>query len=361
MTSRSRVTLGVVLGSVLLATVGGCGSANAPLVQSPPAQPSPSPGVVSTPPLLVLGEDLWMFDTTPGRLVRTPSYALHTTLPKGPLADRMPGFLERALFHYTSEIADLPRPRAPLETYLFATRPQWNRLTQKLLGEDAGPFLRIDRGGFSHRGRGVYYDLGPINDTLTIAAHEGWHQYIQTTFRDPLPIWLDEGVATYMEGFRPSPDDPTLPIFMPWANLERYETLRYAVGRRRAMPLEELLRTSPQALLERDDWAPLRYYAQIWALIHFLREGEGGIYEKSLAAMLTDAAMGRAGSVIEERMGRTAAVAYRTRRDGLVLFTAYVNSDIALVDRQFKNFLELLSQRGVRTKISQGLSPILTP
>lgn len=341
--------------------VAGCSSNSVPLVQPPPVPANPSPGVVATPPVLVLSENAWMFDATPGRLVRTPSYALYTTLPKGPLADRMPGFLERALFHYTSEIADLPKPKLPLETYLFATRPQWNRLTQRLLGEDAGPFLRIERGGFSHRGRGVYYDLGPINDTLTIAAHEGWHQYIQTTFRDPLPIWLDEGVATYMEGFRPSPDDPTLPIFMPWANLERYETLRYSVGRRRAIPLEELLRTSPQALLEKDDWAPLRYYAQVWALIHFLREGEGGIYEKSLAAMLTDASMGRAGRVVEERLGRAAAEAYRVRRDGLILFTAYVNPDIALVDTQFKKFMEILLQRGVRTKVSQGQSPILTP
>jgi hypothetical protein len=49
------------------------------------------------------------------------------------------------------------------------------------------------------------------------------------------------------------------------------------------------------------------------------------------------------------------------RRDGLILFTAYVNPDIALADAQFKKFTELLLQRGVRTKVSQGQSPILTP
>jgi hypothetical protein len=337
-------------------------SAENPTATTEPARvESPSPGVVAAPAKLVLSEEPWQFDASPGRVVRTPSYVLFTTLPKGQLADRMPAFLERALFHYTSEIADLPRPTEPMETFLFATRPQWNRKTQSVLGGDAGPFLRIDRGGFSFRGQGVYYDLGTINDTLTIAGHEGWHQYVQTTFREPLPTWLDEGVATYMEGYRPSPDDPALPIFMPWANMERYETLRFSLYRRRLLPLDELLRTSPQQLMSRDDWAPLRYYAQVWALIHFLREGEAGKYEPALSAMLTDAAFGRASRVVEERLGRQAGSTYRTRRDGTLLFTAYVSPDLALVDTQFKAFMDQLAQRGVRTKISQGKSPILTP
>lgn len=350
-----RALTATTLAGVLVA----CSTSSAPLPTT--AETGASPGVVSTPVPIVLAEETWAFDTTPGRKIRTPSYALFTTVPKGPLADRMPRFLEHALFHYTSAIADLPKPTGPLETYLFATRPQWNRLTQRMLGEDAGPFLRIDRGGFSFRGKGVFYDLGPINDTLTIAAHEGWHQYVQTTFRSPLPVWLDEGVATYMEGFRPSPDDPMVPVFMPWANMERYETLRFSVYRNRVIPLEELLRTTPQAMLERDDWAPLRYYAEVWALIHFLREGEGGIYDKSLSAILTDAAHGRIDSVIEDRLGRSAASAYRTRRDGVVLFTAYITPDLAALDTKFRAFLTQICQRGYRNTISQGKSPILNP
>lgn len=358
-TPNLTLTAAATLAPVVALVVASC---SVPAPAPPPVQPvEPSPGVVATPPKLILSETPWTFDAATGRIIRTRSYALHTTLQPGLLADRVPPFLEAALFHYTSEIADLPKPTAPLETYLFATRPQWNRLTQRLLGEDAGPFLRIDRGGFSFRGKGVYYDLGPINDTLTIAAHEGWHQYVQTTFRSTLPIWIDEGVATYMEGFRPSPDDPNLPVFKPWANLERYETLRFTAGRGRLLSLEELLRTSPQALLEKDDWAPLRYYAQVWALIHFLREGEGGVYEKSLAAMLTDSAFGATDRVIEDRLGRQAASAFRTRRDGVVLFTAYIGADLAAIDKQFKAFITQITQRGVRAKISQGLSPILTP
>lgn len=338
-------------------------SACTPTPSTPPNESPASPGAVSAPePVqLVLGVEPWTFETAPGRVVRTLHYSIYTTLPQGRLADRMPVFLEKALFHYTSELADLPKPSAPLETYLLATRPQWNKLTQTLLGDEAGPFLKIERGGFSHRGRGVFYDLGPINDTLTIAAHEGWHQFVQTTFRQALPVWLDEGVATYMEGFRPSPDDPTIPVFMPWANLERYETLRFTAARGRLLPLDQLLRTTPQALLEKDEWAPLRYYAQVWALIQFLREGEGGIYEKSLSAVVRDAALGRADQVIEDRLGRPAASAFRARRDGTVAFTAYIGQDLTLIDAQFRKFVDEITQRGVRNKIAQGKSPILNP
>jgi hypothetical protein len=344
--------------ALALLTLAACAPTPAPTPESPA-----SPGAVAPPEpaALILGEEPWTFETVPGRMVRTPHYALYTTLNRGRLADRTPAFLERALFHYTSEVTDLPKPSAPLETFLLATRPQWNTLTQKLLGEEAGPYLRIDRGGFSHRGKGVYYDLGPINDTLTIAAHEGWHQYVQTTFRQALPVWADEGLATYMEGFRPNADDPTVPDFMPWANLERYETLRLTAARSRLLPLDEFLRTTPQALLEKDEWAPLRYYAQAWGLIQFLREGEGGIYAAGLAGLLRDASLGRADRVVEDRLGRPAATAFRTRRDGTAAFTAYISPDLALLDAQYKAFVDQITARGVRAKIVQGKSPILNP
>ncbi|QOI99606.1 MAG: hypothetical protein HRU70_03580 [Phycisphaeraceae bacterium] len=307
---------------------------------------------------LVLSEEAWTFDSSPGRVIRTVSYAVHTTMEGGLIVDRAPAFLERALVHYTTTLGVLPRPPRTMETYLLSTRPQWNRLTRTLLGAEAEPFLRIERGGFSHRGRGVYYDIGP-KDTLTIAAHEGWHQYVQTTFRDALPVWLDEGVATYMEGFRWDPKEPDRPVFLPWSNLERYETLRWTAARGRLMPLGELLRSSPQSLMEQDPRSPLRYYAQVWGLIHFLREGEGGKYSPALSKLLLDASQGRVGETVREAMGGPAARAFATRRDGTVVFSAYFTPDLDRLDQEFRAFIDEISSRGHRQKVSQGKSPIL--
>ena len=334
---------------------------SAPAVVSNPATPfAPASDAVTT----VLGEEAWAFENTPGRTIRTASYAIYTTMPEGPLIARVPEFLERALLHYTSALGVLPRPRQPMETYLLATRPQWDKLARRLLGNDAGPYLKIDRGGFSMGGRGVYYDLGP-RDTLLIAAHEGWHQFVQSTFKGQLPIWLDEGVATYMEGYRLLPSGnagPASPRFMPWANLERFETLRSANWRGRLPAIERLVVASPQQILgddRSDEWAPLRYYAQVWAFIHFLREGANGKYSHVVERMLADAAAGRMDDVIEAKLGGPAAQAYRLRRDGLVVLTAYTGPDLAAMDLEFKEFVKKLCERGNRQKVAEGKSPIL--
>src|SRR6185503_10436721 len=92
----------------------------------------------------------------------------------------------------------------------------------------------IDRWGYSR-------------DTLAIAAHEGWHQYTQETFKHQLPIWLEEGIATYMEGYRSSRDAE--PEFLPWANFERRDALRDAVRSKKLIGMDELLTRSPQSFL----------------------------------------------------------------------------------------------------------------
>src|SRR5690606_28941593 len=128
-------------------------------------------------------------------------------------------------------------------------------------------------------------------DTLAIAAHEGWHQYTQQTFKHQLPVWLEEGIATYMEGFRRN-DDGVL-VFTPAANRERQETLRRAVRRGHLIPLNDLLTRTPQSFLGSSKETLLVYYAQVWALTNFLAEGENGRYRAALAEVLTDAAEGR--------------------------------------------------------------------
>lgn len=300
----------------------------------------------------------WSFSGTQGRVIRTASYEVYTTLGEGMIVERAPTFLERALFHYTTAMTPLPRPTRPMETYLLATRPQWVEMTQKLLGSDAGPYVQIERGGFSHRGRGVYFDIGP-KDTFTIAAHEGWHQYAQSTFREGLPVWLDEGVATWMEGFRWDPEEPDKPAFKSWANLERYEMLRWTNWQRQLMPLEELLRVSPQDLVSDGKWRPLQYYAQVWALIHFLMEGNDGVHAPAVRAMLRDAATGTMTDTIREKLGRQAAETYRLRRDGRLAFAAYIGADLPTMETQFKSFVAKICARGGRQRVAQGQSPWL--
>ncbi len=295
----------------------------------------------------------WRFAGYEGQIIVTPHYRLHTTLSRHTVIDRLPLFLERALAHYASALARLPEPGSRLDTYLFGTRNQWEAKTREMLPDQAAVFLTLGRGGFTTRGTSVLYYIGR-SDTLAIAAHEGWHQFSQRTFRNQLPLWLEEGIATYMEGYISYPDG--LPKFRPWANLERYHTLRDAVRADRLIPLETLLSRAPQSFLESGKSRLLVYYAQVWALTHFLAGGEDGRYHDDLQELLIDAAQGRMTSrslTAMQRRGSAASV-----RLGPIVLTAYFDRDLDGFERRYLQFVHDLVRTGGRDRIVRGQSPL---
>lgn len=292
-----------------------------------------------------------------GWVLGTDNYRVYTTAASR-IADRLPSFLESALTHYTSTLLELPMPTKPMETYFLGTRGQWERVTQRLMGSDAGIYLRIDRGGYSSRGRSVFYDIGP-RDTFVIAAHESWHQYTQSVFAEAMPLALEEGIATYMEGFRWTGQDRTKAEFLPWRNFERFGQLRDAVAGGELLSLQELLVTSPQDLLAREgSQAALRYYAQVWALIHFLVEGEGGKHKQALLTLVRDAQEGGLASRVQGVLGERAARSVRMGRRGVDVLSAYTGVASEELDGAYQAFAREIVQTGAGTKISQGQSPI---
>lgn len=329
-------------------------SASSPASEQSPSSPQragPAPANV------VRGVEPWTFIDRAGRVYVTSSFRLFTTEQASLYTDRMPSFLEAALDRYSTAFAPLPRPRSPMDTYLFANRPQWVRMTQHLMGDEAEKFLRIQRGGFASEGRAIYYNIG-VRDTFGLALHEGWHQYTQSVFREPLPVWLEEGIATYMEGFRWDDERPDRPIFMPWANVERYELLRSMHRAGKLMPLSDVFTSRPQDLLELPGDQTLTYYSQIWVLVHFLLEGADGAYRPGLRAALQDAASGALSSRIAERLGPRAASSHRLRRNGPELFLAYFGRDLDAAQREYSAFIERVVAVGAKERIVQGLSPI---
>lgn len=305
-----------------------------------------APGVLSTEP--------WTFAGNQGKLIRTAHYRIYTTEKNPVVRDRMVDFVEHALAHYRSGIAPLPAPPQRLDTYLMDSRPQWDMVTKLLMGKQGEELTKIQRGGFASRGIGVYYDLG-LYDTMAIAAHEGWHQYTQRTFGEPLPVWLEEGVATYMEGHRWS---RSLPEFKPWANVERFDQLRKAKEQGAIARLPELLESSPQGLLNTVDGSLLNYYAQVWALVHFLDEAEGGKYRPALAALLTDASEGKLSRTVASRLGNSTGRGLLSTRSGPAVFLAYFNDNLDAAAVEYDKFVSAIVDTGSRTAIVSGRSPI---
>ncbi len=338
---------GLALGVALLsaAVAGGCTSGQA-------ARPTvlASAGEEDT------GVETWEFAGIPGTITRTPNYRIHTTAESNEMALRFPDFVEAALQHYRTVIVELPAPERRLDSFVFANRQQWIAFTEQLMGDRSSQYEQIRRGGYSTGGRAVFWDIG-LFDTMAIAAHEGWHQYTQRTFKDSLPVWLEEGLGTFMEGHRWRGRTPE---FLPWSNPERFDQLRRAYYRDQLTPLSELLKSRPEDMLGGRNTDVLNYYSQVWALVHFLNEGEKGKYNERLQTMLLDASRGQ----VRQRVSATVRKRARAGEHGVsedgstALFDVYFNDDLAAADREYRSFVGMIVASGARQRMLQGRSPI---
>ncbi len=300
-----------------------------------------------------ISREPWSFASYSGQAITTPHYRIFTTVQHENVVDELPLFLEHALTRYRTALADLPAPKRPMETYLFADRRQWTAKTKQVLPNDAAAFENLGRGGFTTRGIAVLYFIDRsrrTKDTFAIAAHEGWHQYTQCAFGNPLPIWLEEGIATYMESCRIINGEPQ---FQPSRNWERRRTLADAIREERLIPMKQLLEEAPQAFLKSSRKQLLTYYAQVWALTRFLSEGADGRYREGLEQALSDAA---AGDLLRRLMSSPAVKAQakndRSRlgllrsRSGPWVIVEYFNDDLAEFESEFQEFAQELAQGG---------------
>jgi hypothetical protein len=243
-----------------------------------------------------------------------------------------------------------------METYLFHDRRQWAAKTRQLLPDYAATFDNLGRGGYATGGTAVLYyiDYRKVpRDTFAIAAHEGWHQYTQSTFVHPLPIWLEEGIATYMEGIRQINGEF---VFHPRRNHERLSALRDAARYDRLIPLHELLEEPPQTFLQEDKRRLLTYYAQVWALTQYLVHGERGRYRQPLAAVLNDAANGQLlpklvrSPVVLAQGGRAKVL---TSRVGAWVILGYFTDELAGFEQGYLDFIEELCGEGLDERRDQ--------
>ncbi|MBX3353291.1 MAG: DUF1570 domain-containing protein [Phycisphaeraceae bacterium] len=344
---RRLVTL-TALTLALLA--GGCASTPRPATTPVRA------GVADAGPRAVIESvEPWEFAGAPGQIITTPNFRIFTTETNPTLLDRMPAFLETALDHYTRALVLLPRPERRMETFLMDTRAQWQRLTLQILGQRGQSISRVGRGGFAHGGRGVFFDIG-VFDTLAIASHEGWHQYTQSTFRERLPAWAEESVATYMEGHRWA---GATPVFLPWSNVERFDHLRKVHAEGRLLPLRRFLASTPEDLLTPVNEDLLTYYAQGWALIHFLHSQNGEASRASLQRLLSDAQAGRLGRAVGASMTPEARATFARDSSGLgeAVFMAYFGTDLDGLEGRYRAFVAELVGPGARDRIVAGESP----
>lgn len=265
-------TLSTIL-AVLLAA--GCATAPAPAPQGP----------ATAPPLQI---DDWSLNGTPGFRVVSPHYVIYSTVPDRQVLLRVGALMEGAFTVYRSVAPDVPQSGRPMECYLFANRTQWAAFTKDHTGEDAAIYLRVNRGGYTVGDWFVAYWIGPIG-TCSVAAHEGWHQYVARHLNGRLPPFLEEGLACMFEQVQWEGDLPRWDLTL---NTARLVSLRSAVEKDHTFPLSRLVRMHAGQVVGKPSAQIEAFYAQSWAFARFLYDAQGARYRPALRRMLADAARG---------------------------------------------------------------------
>ncbi|HTW93626.1 MAG TPA: hypothetical protein VMD30_02455 [Tepidisphaeraceae bacterium] len=221
-------------------------------------------------------------------VVSTTHYRIISTMTDRAFLTQVAEMMEGAYTVYQSIVPGVPPTHYPMICYLFATRAQWDSFTKQHLGPDSAVYLHIHQGGYTVYDRYVAYYFGD-GPTCSVAAHEGWHQYVARHFRGRLPPFIEEGIATSFEGVQ---FVNGLPRFNLSINEDRDVALRNAIDDNTLWPLRVILQMHAGMVVVKNTGSVMAWYAQAWAFARFLWDGEGGKYRPAFQRMLLDIARG---------------------------------------------------------------------
>jgi len=316
--------------SALAVAAGGCGK-----------PPAPDGG---TPLTIAFRSEPWDSGPTAGRQLVSPHYRIYTTSASPEVLHYLPGFLEAAHANYLAVTGLAPRPDLPrMSVYMMASRQEWAALTRSIVGERWSIYAAIEAGGYCYRGVSVFWDIGGIG-SMSIAAHEGLHQFLAHRLAEPLPMWLEEGLAAVCEGYQL---DGLRVRFTPTRNPSRFSDLRKGLVQGWWVPLAKLLEMDGgDALRGSMPERAVMYYGQLWALAQYLAGDPA--HAAGRARLLADAQAGRLGEALNVPADRWRALRRQgrlyNRTMSVPLFKHYVTDDLAGFERQYVAFARKLAK-----------------
>jgi len=285
----------------------------------------------------------WTFGNVGGAKLSTENYNIFTTLPTGTARQNMPAFMEAAHENYLAltgltNQADL---NTKLPVYLFADRGQWAALTEKVTGPAAPIYLKVQNGGYCYEGKCVFWYIG-TRGTLSVASHEGMHQFLHHATRQSLPIWAEEGLAVQSEGFQMREG---LVRFDARENHSRWSTLRKLLMTDRWRPTRQLVAMSAAENVEESGLTGADFYAQLWSMLLMIRSDPQ--YAEGLRQLCRDAAAGTIREALEisppawGRLQRNAQAYVEVV--GPKAFAHYIDADTDRFEARYRAFARELA------------------
>jgi hypothetical protein len=261
---------------------------------------------------------------------------MHTTVSDPAVLSKLPQVMEGAYAQYQSLAGNLPASDRPMDCYVFAKRDQWAGFTQQHTGADASIYLQITRGGYAVRDWFVSYYVGE-DSTYSVAAHEGWHQYVARHFRSRLPPFLEEGTACMFESVRFKNDLPRWDLSI---NPTRALSLRNTIDSHKLWPLEKLITLHAGDVVRLPGDRIEAFYSQSWAFARFLCEADNGRYLPAFQRLLADTAAGNPGdgaSPMRRMMGAWSPATVKP------MLEHYLGKDLAAIDAEYQAFIRRMA------------------
>ena len=277
--------------------------------------------------------EAWSFRGEPARRVKSPHYVIYTTLDDAEITALLPQVMEGALAQYKKVAPGTSNSNEPMECFVFERRPEWEAFTRANTGNDASIYLQIRRGGYAIRDRYVAYYIGRYA-TASVAAHEGWHQYVARHFIGRLPPFVEEGLACMFEGI--GWKDENLPRWNLSINQVRVQALRRAVEQNHLWPLERVIAMHAGEVVEEKGEKVDAFYAQAWCFAKFLYESENGRFRPYLQKWLTETANG---TVFDPTRTHVRTGGPWNRTGVKPMLEHYLNLDFATIDKLYQVYL----------------------
>jgi len=311
----------------LLVVLAGCGPYGGP--------PDPEGARMVTPTTVAP----WRFGDVRGRRIATAHYHIYTTAENRGLLEYLPGFMEAAHDHYLrlTGLAARDEQARPMPVYMFADRRQWAVMTERITRPNQELYLGIENGGYCFRGTCVFWDMQHLA-TLSVASHEGLHQFFHHRLREHIPAWAEEGLCVLAEGFMVQ---GSLVHFDPEANPMRLLDLRRAISGGRRMALSDLLSSDAGDHIRGSQARGPEYYGQLWALLRFIRSRS--TYRAGLERMLRDAADGRLRQALNVPRLMGAGRSYN-RAVSVPMFKHYIDADLPGFEARFRSYAKSLAK-----------------
>ena len=109
-------------------------------------------------------EEDWDFKGHPGKILHSDNFNVFTTVDDAVFLEAIPNFMEASYRQYVDLMPHGDGSDHAMDTYLFASRRQWNRFTKEFAHPHrVSIYLRIRSGGFTERSTAVLHHIAEIH------------------------------------------------------------------------------------------------------------------------------------------------------------------------------------------------------